>query len=217
MIIKRIICKVIEDQKVAFHEDQKHWSSLSKEKGFIGQVGGWSNEEPLTACIYAFWESQEDYDYFMNEVHDKIFVPSGQGNTYSSIDVRLFDERNSIFRNGSELNIVLWKSEYIRVTLSKVREDRLNHFVEMQQPGMGKSEGMLGGVYSFSQKEKGLFMALSGWSKEGYHHKYMKNHVSGLMRAAKPMDDLVEIGEEGFEVEDEWRVLKIDNWYDCEN
>ncbi|TMU85072.1 DUF4937 domain-containing protein [Bacillus sp. BHET2] len=215
MIIKRIICKVIEDQKVAFHENQKQWSSLSKEKGFIGQVGGWSNEEPLTACIYAFWESQEDYDYFMNEVHDEIFVPSDQGSTYSSIDVRLFDERGSIFRNESELNSVLWKSEYIRVTLAKVREDRLDHFVEMQQkvwsPGMGKSEGMLGGVYSFSQNEKGLFLTLSGWENEVCHHMYVKNRYPRLVEAAKLMEDAEGIVGEGFKVEDEWRVLKMDN------
>ncbi|MBN8191201.1 DUF4937 domain-containing protein [Bacillus sp. NTK074B] len=30
----------------------------------------------LTACVFAFWETREDYDLFMEKIHDKIFSDS---------------------------------------------------------------------------------------------------------------------------------------------
>jgi hypothetical protein len=41
----------------------------------------------LTAYVYAFWENQADYDQFMEEEHDQIFVKSDQESSYESIDV----------------------------------------------------------------------------------------------------------------------------------
>ncbi|MGG1575111.1 DUF4937 domain-containing protein [Fictibacillus sp. NRS-1165] len=105
MLIKRISCKVIEGQMDSFYDSQKQWKSLSRVNGFIGQVGGWSKRHPLTASIYAFWESQGDYDFFMGEIHDQIFVQSRQGNTYSSIEVDMFQEEKRIL----DWRMIFWE------------------------------------------------------------------------------------------------------------
>ncbi|RKL66561.1 hypothetical protein CR203_14835 [Salipaludibacillus neizhouensis] len=84
MIIKRISCKVREENKDVFYKHQKQWKSLSDAKGFLGQVGGWDIKQPLTACVYSCWRNLEDYQHFMKEEHDKIFFNSGQENTYES-------------------------------------------------------------------------------------------------------------------------------------
>ncbi len=124
MIIKRISCKVKEGYKETFYEHQKQWEPLGKVKGFLGQTGGWSINHPLTACIYSFWENQTDYERFMEEEHDQIFVHSGQESTYESIDVSLFQEKIRV--PGAENNIVdvVRIAKYIRVARSQVKEDK---------------------------------------------------------------------------------------------
>jgi Domain of unknown function (DUF4937 len=163
MLIKRIICRVREDQKESFSKYQQQWNRLSSVKGFIGQFGGWKNGQPLTACVYAFWETRKDYDRFMEKVHDVIFLNSGQGSTYSSIDVRLYD--------GNELGVMeemsdLIESQYIRVSLGQVQQDKKLNFVKKQEeiwnPGMTAADGMMGGVYAFSLEEEDRFIVLTG-------------------------------------------------------
>lgn len=177
MIIKKIACKVKENQKEIFYEHQKQWKSLSKVKGFLGQIGGWSIKQPLTACIYSFWENQTYYQKFMEEQHDQIFVNSGQEITYEAIDVSLYQEELKIPGSTDNIVNVLETGNYIRIFLSRVKEHKINHFVDMQKNiwniGMQKSEGMLGGIFACSQKQKNEFLVLTGWKNEVYHQKYM--------------------------------------------
>lgn len=217
MIIKRIICKVKESEKETFYEHQKQWKPLSKVKGFLGQIGGWNNKQPLTACIYSFWKSEKEYQEFMEKVHDQIFVNSGQANTYKSINVSLFEEKLSI--PGFEDNIiaVIRKSNYIRIALSQVKEHKLKRFVEIQDkvwnPGMGKSKGMLGGTFATNQKQHNTFLVLTGWRSESDHQNYMKENFPELLKKAKPKDDVLELTGEQFKVEEAWRVLQPENRY----
>lgn len=60
-------------------------------KGFLGQLGGWCEQDPNLAWIIAFWENPSTYQHFMKEVHDRIFLSSGQGKTYSAIYVDFFE------------------------------------------------------------------------------------------------------------------------------
>ena len=213
MIIKRIICKVKESEKETFYEHQKQWKQLSKVNGFLGQFGGWNNKQQLTACIYSFWESEIEYQEFMEKVHDQIFVNSGQANTYESIDVSLFEEKLSI--PGLEENIVtiIRNSNYIRIALSQVKEHKFKHFVEIQDkvwnPGMGKSKGMLGGTFATNQKQHNTFLVLTGWESEDCHQNYMKENFPELLQKAKPKDDVLELTGEQFKVEEAWRVCPL--------
>lgn len=213
MIIKRIICKVKESEREMFYEHQKQWKPLSKVKGFIGQIGGWNNQQQLTACIYSFWESEIEYQEFMEKEHDQIFVHSGQESTYESINVSLFEEKLSI--PGLEDNIVavIRKSNYIRIALSQVKQHKLKHFVEIQEKvwnaEMQKTEGMLGGTFSTHQKQNNEFLVLTGWESADCHQNYMKDNFPELFKKAKPKDDVLELTGEQFKVEEAWRVCPI--------
>jgi heme-degrading monooxygenase HmoA len=213
MIIKKITCNVIEDQKEIFYEHQKQWNSLSKAKGFLGQIGGWSIKQPLTACIYSFWENQTDYEKFMEDQHDKIFVNSGQESTYESINVSLYQEELRIPGLVENIVKVLKTSNYIRVALSKVKENKVNHFVDMQlnvwNLGLQKSEGMIGGTFACSQKQENDYLVFTGWKNEVDHQNYIEQNFPELLNSAKPNDDVVELSGEQFKVEEAWRVCPI--------
>ncbi|ALC81930.1 MULTISPECIES: YdbC family protein [Bacillus] len=215
MIIKKISCKVTENQKEIFYEHQKQWKSLSKGKGFLGQIGGWSIEQPLTACIYSFWENQTDYQKFMEEQHDQIFVNLGQESTYESLDVSLYQEELRIPGSVDSIVNVLKISNYMRVALTQVKEHRINHFIDMQKNvwniGMQKSEGMLGGIFACSQKQKNDFLVLTGWKNEVYHQNYTEQNFPELLKVAKPKNDLLELTGEQFKIEEAWRVCPIYN------
>ena len=214
MLIKKISCKVKEGYKETFYEHQKQWNSLSKVKGFLGQIGGWSITQPLTAYVYSFWENQTDYDQFMEKKHDQIFHNSGQEVTYNSIDVNLFKEQ--LIVPGVEDNIinVVRIANYIRVSMSKVKEEKIIHFVDMQEEvwntGMKKSNGMLGGTFAFSQKQSNDFLVLTGWASEAYHQNYMVANFPELLKTAKPKNDVLELTGEQFKVEEAWRVCLKD-------
>ncbi|WP_101842543.1 YdbC family protein [Halobacillus sp. Marseille-P3879] len=210
MIIKRISCKVKEGYKETFYEYQKQWNPLSKVKGFLGQIGGWSITQPLTACVYSFWENQTDYNIFMEKEHDSIFIDSGQETTCDSIDVSVFHQKLRV--PGVEENIgnIVRIAKYIRVAMSKVKEDKLIHFVNMQEEvwntGMQKSEGILGGTCALSQKQSNEFLVLTGWESKSYHQRYMVEHFPGLLKTAKPKNEVLELTGEQFKVEEAWRV-----------
>lgn len=213
MIIKRIICTVKESERATFYEHQKQWKSISKAKGFLGQIGGWNNKQLLTACIYSFWESEIDYQEFMEREHDQIFVNSGQESTYESINVSLFEEKLSI--PGLEENIVtiIKASNYIRVALSQVKEHKIKHFVDIQEKvwnaEMQNSEGMLGGTFATNQKQNNEFLVLTGWESEDNHQNYMKRNFPKLLKKANPKEDVLDLKGEQFKVEEAWRVCPI--------
>lgn len=213
MIIKRIICKVKESERATFYEYQKQWKSLSKLKGFLGQIGGWNNKQHLTACIYSFWESEIDYQEFMEKEHDHIFINSGQESTYESINVSLFEEKLRIPRPEENIVNIIRSSNYIRVALSKVKEHKMKHFVDIQEKvwnaEMQKSEGMLGGTFAAYQKQNNEFLVLTGWKSENFHQNYMMENFPELLKKAKPKDDVWKLIGEQFKVEEAWRVYPI--------
>ncbi|WP_096187529.1 YdbC family protein [Evansella halocellulosilytica] len=211
VIIKRITCDVKEDQKLEFYEYQKQWKPLSDVQGFLGQIGGWNKKDPLKACIYSFWQSETDYQHFMREIHDDMFVSSGQEETYHSINVNLFQEQLSL--PGSENNIVpiLRSSRYCRIALPEVREEKVKHFVDMQKNvwnfGMKKCNGMLGGTFACALNDRSNFLVFSGWKTKDDHQKYMEDHFPDLFKNASPHNDVLNLKGEQFEVEEAWVVL----------
>ncbi len=91
MLIKSIRCQVEEQKKESFSKGQTQWEPISAVKGFMGQLGGWCEQNPNQAWIIAFWENPSTYQQFMEEVHDRIFLDSGQEKTYTAIHVDFFE------------------------------------------------------------------------------------------------------------------------------
>ncbi|MCA1058878.1 YdbC family protein [Rossellomorea aquimaris] len=212
MLIKRINCKVNDDQRDAFSEYQQQWGRLSSVKGFMGQLGGWSNKQPNVACVYAFWETRKAYEIFMEEVHDMIFSTFGQGSTYSSIDVDVFDEVGSVLKTVNEMRAVIMQSQCVRISLVDLKGNKKEHFILQQEqiwnPGMAATAGMVGGTYAFSLKDKNHFLVLTGWKDEVYHRYYVDRRFPDLYRSANPSEDVIRISADEFKVENAWRVLK---------
>ncbi|MGE6755612.1 YdbC family protein [Rossellomorea sp. NPDC071047] len=210
-MIKVITCKVNEESKEDFFEEQKIWKALSPLNGFLGQVGGWSKKEPLTACVFAFWENQEAYHYFMDKAHDEILLHSNQFSTYKSIDVSLYEERITI--PGSEKRIIhaLKKGKYVRMARVQVKPDHSDHFIEMQETlwnqGMSVAEGLLGGTFAISKKIMKDFLVFTCWGDERSHQKYVEKHFPVFVNAAKMQTDVQEIKGEELVLEEAWRVL----------
>ncbi|MFC8684180.1 YdbC family protein [Brevibacillus porteri] len=152
MLIKWITCKVSESQKQSFSLAQEKWRPLEGIEGFLGQIGGWNQDQQLEACILAFWEDIQHYQSFMEKDHDPIFHQTGQSQTYETISVKLFskiadtNERNILdaFENG----------EILRVVCAE------------ENDGMSAYEAMLGGVVGQSQKNSMEYMTASLWTKD---------------------------------------------------
>lgn len=123
MLIKSIRCQVDNQKKDLFSEGQTQWEPLGYMKGFLGQLGGWCEKEPNTAWILAFWENQSFYQQFMEEEHDRIFLDSGQGNTYDAITVDFFDMEHQLQQLASVMETAeVLKAEVFDSTLRISRE-----------------------------------------------------------------------------------------------
>ncbi|MFE7064712.1 YdbC family protein [Sutcliffiella sp. NPDC057660] len=96
LLVKYIKCEVEEEKKSAFSKAQEEWDHLAEVEGFLGQFGGWSGSGE--AVIFGFWESREAYQYFMEHVHDTIFLENKQGKTYRSITVTLYE--GEVYKQG---------------------------------------------------------------------------------------------------------------------
>lgn len=90
MLIKWIRCQVEPENKERFRIAQARWRALHGLPGFLGQAGGWNEQNPLEACIVSFWESEELYRNFMKHDHDAILEKTEQIHTYSQISVLLY-------------------------------------------------------------------------------------------------------------------------------
>ncbi|MFG0212869.1 YdbC family protein [Brevibacillus porteri] len=150
MLIKWITCKVSESQKQSFSLAQEKWRPLEGIEGFLGQIGGWNQDQQLEACILAFWEDIQHYQSFMEKDHDPIFHQSGQSQTYEAISVKLFSK----IADMDERNILdaLENGEILRVVCAKNRRSA--------------TESMLGGVVAQSQKNSIEYLTASLWKKD---------------------------------------------------
>lgn len=212
MIVKRIIYKIKEGQQDSFYESQKQWAFLSTIEGFISQVGGWDHKNPLTAYIYSFWKNQAYYDYFMEKIHDDIFTYSDPDDIYVSIKVYLFHEKLSIPGIENRIDEILRKGDYIRVALAHVKENKIPHFIDMQEKvwniGMKKAEGMLGGTFLCSETEITHFLVLTDWRDEKDHNNYMEKYFPTFLKTTQPQNAVLKLAGEQFKVEEAWRVHK---------
>ncbi|WP_339322137.1 YdbC family protein [Paenibacillus sp. FSL W8-0194] len=211
MLIKRITCQVKSNEVDTFSRLQTNWELINNLKGFIGQIGGWDIKNKLSACIYSFWENKEDYDYFMGNVHDEIVSESNQSRTYSSINVELFEEVNNITGLLDDFISVLRKSKFIRTAITDVKEDRINHFKEVQNqvwnPGMKTTNTMLGGKFACSSKDNNRYLTLTGWVSREAHENYTNHLFTNLKLRANTELDIIRISSQHFVSEDSWKVL----------
>ncbi|MGZ4134180.1 MAG: YdbC family protein [Tumebacillaceae bacterium] len=211
MLIKWIVCQVSEETRDAFSSSQSEWTALKHVDGFIGQIGGWNTENPLEACILAFWRDEEAYQAFMTHHHDMILANNKQQGTYTGIAVNLFKCVIPIQGSSESLSEALRTGSFVRVSDNTVRDGRSAHFIEMQQevwnPGMAAFESMLAGVFSQHRTDQQRYLVASMWLEETQHAHYATTAVSELRQRADVNLDIAQSIGTTLQLEPLWTVL----------
>ncbi|WP_409175589.1 YdbC family protein [Brevibacillus fortis] len=152
MLIKWITCKVTENQKQSFSHAQAKWRPLEEITGFLGQVGGWNQHQPLEACILTVWESREHYQSFMEKDHDPIFHQTGQAQTYEAISVQLFSKLT--YSDERQMLDGLESAQILRVVCGS------------ENNVLAEARAVPGGIVGQSLKDSLQYIAASLWKND---------------------------------------------------
>ncbi|MFI9720135.1 YdbC family protein [Streptomyces sp. NPDC052396] len=201
MLVKWIRCTVVDRR--GFERGQRKWAGLLGEPGFRGQGGGWSRGRPGVVHLFNFWESRAFYDSFMARSHDRL--AAAQAGTYKDIQVRLFEHRFDV-KVGFRPQFT--DADVVRFAHCRVREDRVEHFMLMQEkvwnPAMAGSPGMLRGIFGEAPGQE--FLVLSMWNSEAEHGKYREDRVERLALRAQTEADVAAISGDVVRIEPSWTV-----------
>jgi heme-degrading monooxygenase HmoA len=211
MLIKWIVCEVAESKKERFSHAQQQWADAAGLVGFLGQVGGWDVKTPGHACIVALWDGPEQYQTFMAGAHDAIVRKNAQVDTYDAIAVALFDAIGEMPGRCGGLPRALALGTVLRIADCAVRDDRREHFLEVQRsawmPGMARAEGMLGGVFSQGRAGNTRYLVPTLWEDREAHARYVGECLPRLRAQAQVEGDVERLDAHLVQLEPSWRVL----------
>jgi heme-degrading monooxygenase HmoA len=213
LIVKFITCVVPPENRSLFATGQEAWAALAEVDGFIAQTGGWSCNDDSLAIILAFWEGAAAYEHFLRNIHDAIFESNGQEGSYTEITVSLFEEVFEMPGTCSSFRSSILSGNVVRIVDCRVEPDRVEHFHEVQQtvwkPGMGRADGMLGGVFSRGRDDRLRHLVTTLWESEEAHRHYRQGVFSSLRDRARPDEDCSSIDRALVRVEPSWRVVSV--------
>ena len=210
MLIKWIVCEVAASKKERFSHAQQQWAEAAGLDGFLGQVGGWDIQAPGHACLVALWDSPEQYQTFMAGAHEAIVRKSAQAGTYDAIAVALFE---ALWEMPGQCGLprALALGTVLRVADCAVRDDRREHFLEVQRsvwmPGMAQAEGMLGGVFSQGRAANTRYLVATLWEDREAHARYVGECLPRLRAQAQVGRDVERLDAHLVQLEPSWRVL----------
>ncbi len=212
MFVKWIVCEVEDDQKQAFSKAQEKWKEIVVAKGFLAQTGGWDIDNQGIACVISFWEKAEALDFFMKNIHDKIFHENKQSNTYKSINIGYFSDKIEMHGQSDSLTDAFRKSSFLRIADCFVKPGRTGHFEKVQKeiwlPGMRNSHGMLGGVFSKDVNNSNRYLVSTFWDNETNHTRYVNSILPVLQKKADIKNDLENISGRKISLVDSWKVIQ---------
>lgn len=210
MIVKLIICDVIEAKRDQFADGQRTWSALANVSGFLGQTGGWSVDTAHKAVITAFWHDHEAYDKFMRNQHDVIFDHNAQRGTFHKSDVTIWHHICDIPGSSNAFPHVVSADGFMRIARCTVKENRTEHFESVQRevwnPGMGKAAGMLGGAFSRSATDRNNYLVCTFWRSQADHNLYRQDIFPTLRKSARVEDDCESVAGILVNIEPGWSV-----------
>ncbi|SHN25684.1 protein of unknown function [Actinacidiphila paucisporea] len=199
--MKWIRCGVLD--QAGFDRGQRRWAALRQQPGFHGQGGGFSRSQPGVVHLFAFWDARASYDAFMAGPHDALAAT--QAGTFEMLAARDFTTRLDV-KVGFEPRFS--DVDLLRVALCKVRPERVDHFVQMQErvwnPAMAGSPGMLRGV--FAQGVDDDFLVFSAWDTATERGKYRESAVARLSDRAGLDGDVLSVAGDVVDVVQAWTV-----------
>ncbi len=176
MYIKWIVCDVKKDKIQEFSLAQEKWIKTTSADGFIAQTGGWNLKNKTEACIISFWDSKEHLDYFMRDLHDKIFDKNKQNEAYNSIVVSHFNGKLSLKGKSTSLTNTIQISRFLRVSDCYLNPGKSEYFEKVQKEiwvsEMQNSKGMLNGVVSKEPKNNLRCLVSTFWESVENHNYY---------------------------------------------
>lgn len=211
MLLKWIVCQVHSEMKCAFSKAQEQWRSIDGADGFLGQFGGWdtTNERP-DACILGLWASRSAYDTFMRQIHDQVTDKNYQEQTYHQITVELFESELPIEGQSGALASAYPKGHFLRVADCKVKENCIDHFIQVQKsiwiPGMRESDGMLGGSFNRSTQVSNRFLVTSIWNGQASHDRYTREKLPRMRLESAVADDTDAVVGRLVTLEESWLI-----------
>lgn len=210
MIVKLIICDVLESKREQFADGQRAWSALTKVGGFRGQTGGWSVDDNHRAVITANWQDQSAYDRFMRDEHDAIFSHNAQAGTYQTSDITLWHHVCDIPGSLEAFPQAFPGGGLIRIALCTVEENRTGHFESVQRdvwnPGMGRAAGMLGGIFCRDSTDRNRYLVCTFWRSAADHTAYRESIFPPLRRRAGVEHDCESVAGLLVNIEPSWAV-----------
>ena len=211
MYIKWIICDVKEDKKQEFTLAQDKWVKTADAEGFIAQVGGWDMKNNSEACIISFWKNKESLENFMNGLHDTIFDKNKQGDTYNSIVVSQFVDRLNIIGSKNLLKNVIKTVKSLSVADCYLNSEKNVYFEkvlkEIWTPGMKRSEGMPGGVFSKSSNNTLRCLVLTFFDRIGNHNSHLINKLNVCGNKEIIGDNLTKMEIRKIKLVDSWQII----------
>jgi heme-degrading monooxygenase HmoA len=212
MYIKWIVCEVPIAKKKQFTIAQEKWKRTAESDGFIAQIGGWDLKNVNEAHIIVFWKNKNSLLYFMEHLHDTIFLDNHQNTTYSSITINYFNSLMDMVGELKNIFETIPNSKFIRIADCIVKNNKTNHFEEVQKsiwiPSMKKVTGMLSGKFSINEQNKLNYLVHTFWDSKKHHQNYVQNQLPLNQKNANITSDLDSISGKFIEIENKWTVFK---------
>lgn len=212
MYIKWIVCCIKKNFEKEFSLAQEKWIKMQETSGLIGQIGGWDLKDKNTACVISFWEDQKSLEYFMQNIHDKIFLENKQVEYYDSIEVGYFNSILSMEGECSSLVDIIKNAKLLRIADCFVKQNNIDDFEKVQNeiwlPGMKNSNGMLGGKFSQSNNNSSRYLVSTFWNSLENHDNYVENKLPKLKVLANVKSLINSITGRQIIIVDSWKVVK---------
>lgn len=210
MIVKWMTCGLARANRDRFGEAQQRWSPLTRQAGFLCQLGGFDPGAPQTACILALWDSSAAYEQFMAHAHDQLQHQTGQAGTYQSLNIDIGDVMLKMPGAAAGPVAGLTAAGLLRVADCTVRPGREEHFRSVQQqvwaPALRRADGMLGGV--FARLASGRYLVATGWRDRFSHDAYQHEQVPLLSSRADNARDLTHLQGYAIELQPDWTITR---------
>ncbi|NQZ07260.1 MAG: DUF4937 domain-containing protein [Algicola sp.] len=218
---KLIVCNVLPEQRRPFSIAQQAWHKTALSRGFVGQLGGWrqnqtepDNPSANQSVILALWQNRQCLDHFMNHLHDEIYEQSAQKNTYLNCKIAFLNRLLIIPAEQGSESTVGAKPALMRMSDCEVLPGRVEHFIEAQKnvwnPNMAQAKGMMGGhFWQFSgqdEAQSNRFLVTTFWQDQSCHDLYVEQHLPLLKVQAEVELDIKTISGGVVELEQSWRI-----------
>ena len=211
MYLKLILCYVEDKNKTEFQKRQAVWKEVESQDGLIFQIGGWDEVNPAIACKLALWESQELYQQFHQNVHDKIAEKANHKHLYYKIEIDFFHTMIPMPGKYSRLHDALQQVSYLRVANCHIIPDEKEAFISAQKniwnPEMHASKGMLGGYFSQNKTNEDNFLVSTFWESKNDHDHYRQSKVKTLREKAKVDHTIKAMNSHFVSLVSEWSAI----------